>query len=105
MSMSKVVYMCVLLGACIRFLLLHNEYIAYLAAENNTCLFSHFSVGQKARHGSAGFSAQGLSRLASKVLAKGSHLRVRVLFQGHSGCWWNSVPFNCKTKAPVLAGF
>lgn len=75
----------------------------HLAAESNTHLLSHFSVGQKSRHNSSGFSAQGPLRLISRCWpCPGSHLRVRVCFQDHSGYWQNSFPFDCRTQVPVF---
>lgn len=34
----------------------------------------------------------------------GFSLRIRVLFQGHSGCYQNSVPFDCRTKMGYWSG-
>lgn len=41
------------------------------------------SVGQESRHGSAGFSAQGLTRLQRCQSMLASHLKFGILFQAH----------------------
>ena len=45
----------------------------------------------------------GVTRLPSRCLPKlGSHLRLEVLFQDHSGCWQRSVHCSCRIPSGSL---
>lgn len=84
------------------FLLLPQQITTSLAAENNTNLSTHGSVGQKSSGLSASF-APILRRLKAKCQLQGFYQETlgRIHFQIHFNCWPNSVPCDYKTEGSI----
>lgn len=78
---------------CISFLFLHKK--------SSTCLLL-LSIGQRSRHNTAGLSAQA-DQAETKVLAGAAVLlEAQLLFQPHSRCWQNWVPWGARTEGPIF---
>ena len=81
----------------------HSKHHQFGGLKQDNCIISQFCRSEIWDNGLDGFTALGLTRLESRyqlVWELTRRLWGRICFQIHSGCWPDSVPFDCGTEVP-----